>query len=417
MSQTLTDPVLYNELHKIDSNIYKVGNANTTTIIDDADRRGIANEQRQYRMNQHVLDNNQANTGVLLSAINGNGQNNLQAINRVGTDLGIDIERVGTSNLSAIQGGITEQHRIANEVTNKIGDQTHDMAGHFADVHKSFGEHNHMMNNAVKSAECGIKQDVASGVYGLSRDAFQNQIRTNDHFAALNANVYKTETASQKQASDYFMHAQGKASDYFMQSQQTAFNTQRQAGDYYARSQADSFSVQKQAGDYFAKTQTDMVKLENSLGRLADNHFERTQFSIADTKNALQLQAANNAATIQIEALKNKSDLEKQLAECCCEIKTKISDSTGSIKDLVTLNNTSDIRAQLAAAETKNYILKNAGSGRGAGLGYDIGSGVGPGIGLGIGLDMVGHGHHRRHCRSRSRSRSRINSNRPIQFI
>jgi hypothetical protein len=364
MSQ-ITDPVLYNELHKIDSNIYKVGNANTSEIINDADRRGIANEQRQYRMNQHVLDNNNQNTSTLLSSVNGNGQTNLQAINRIGTELAHDIERSGSANVIATQSGITEQHRIANEVTNMIGKQTHDIAGHVADVNKAFGDSNFLTNSNIKAAECNIKGELAGGVYGLSRDAFQNQLRTNDHFAALNSSVYKSENASQKQASDYYMHSQAKASDYFMQSQQTAFNTQRQAGDYYARSQADSFNVQKQAGDYFAKTQTDMVKLENSLGRLADSHFERTQFSIADTKNALQLQAANNTATIQIEALKNKSELEKQLAECCCEIKTKISDSSGSIKDMLTTNNTSDIRAQLAAVETKNYILRYAHRGRG----------------------------------------------------
>jgi hypothetical protein len=72
----------------------------------------------------------------------------------------------------------------------------------------------------------------------------------------------------------------------------------------------------------------------------------------------LELQAATNTAAIQLEALKNKTEIMQKFAECCCELKERITTSESSIKELVKSLDTERIRDALKAAETKNLILE-----------------------------------------------------------
>jgi len=85
----------------------------------------------------------------------------------------------------------------------------------------------------------------------------------------------------------------------------------------------------------------------------------RDQFALqAQNFSKLELQAATNAAAIQLDAVKNKNEIMQKMAECCCDLKERISSSETSIKELVKSLDTERIRDALKAAETKNLILE-----------------------------------------------------------
>lgn len=151
-------------------------------------------------------------------------------------------------------------------------------------------------------------------------------------------------------------------------------------GDYFYRTQLDIHGstrlLERQAGDYFSKSQVDLVKVENSLGRLADDHFAQLQLQnahgfakvssdVKDSQAKLELQAAQNTASIQLEALKSKQDLMKQIADCCCEVKEKISASDATTKSLIQSVEAAGLRDQLQQAQTQNLVFQACGRGRG----------------------------------------------------
>jgi hypothetical protein len=313
-------------------------NNRTQSLSDNNNRNFDTTNKYISDRAQQIVDNTNQNAQHVLGTVTDRAMQNLGAINGAQEILGNAIDRSGTANLMATANSVTEQHRLMNEntlnfkeVTSRFGDLDYKLATSTAGI-----------SSNIQATEGRLFKEYTHGIQGLTRDAFQNELRSTDNFAKLTGDVYKAEQMTQKQGVDLYVQSANKA------------------GEYFNRTQADILHTQKQNVELSGKMQMDLYKVENSLGRLADNHFERTQHSINESKAALQLQAAQNAATIQIEALKNKGELEKSMAECCCEIKTKIGDSTSALKDLINHTSNSDIRQHLSRYETKTDILKYA---------------------------------------------------------
>lgn len=249
---------LYSQINKVNEDLLKSGFERTSEILSSQERISFADENRQHRNAQHIIDVVNTNGAANLTSTERNGSANLAATQKASSDLGIQAER------------------LQNETATYFGQLTE--AVHHVEI-----------GNAKNTAEIITAVNKAENVLG------------------------------------------------------------------------------RQAGDYFAKSQQDLVRVENSLGRLADSHFSSLQnqasvnsgklaYDIAKVEAKLELQAANNTAAIQLEALKSKGDIMDKMAECCCEIKERVDASGCSIKDLIRSTDNDRLRDALQAAETRNLV-------------------------------------------------------------
>jgi len=249
---------LYSQINKVNEDLLKSGFERTSELLSSQERISFADENRQHRNAQHIIDVINSNGAANLTATERNGSANLTATQKTAADLGIQAERL--QNETAV----------------------------------SFGQ----VTEAIHHVEIGGTK----------------------HTGDILREINKSE------------HVLGR-----------------------------------QAGDYYAKSQQDLVRVENSLGRLADSHFSVLQnqasvnsgklaYDIAKVEAKLELQAANNTAAIQLEALKSKGDIMDKMAECCCEIKERVEASGCSIKDLIRSSDNDRLRDALQAAETRNLV-------------------------------------------------------------
>jgi hypothetical protein len=120
-------------------------------------------------------------------------------------------------------------------------------------------------------------------------------------------------------------------------------NLERKLGEYYNQSERSIHSINN-----------DLLKVENSLGRVMDNHYNSGMIellkvhsaidkSINHSENSLMRQASDNYANIQIEAAKNKLGLEQKLTE----LKLDIIKDNNDTRNLISSYNTTNIRDDL----------------------------------------------------------------------
>ena len=126
-------------------------------------------------------------------------------------------------------------------------------------------------------------------------------------------------------------------------------NLERRIGDYYLQAERN-----------FNNMNNDLLKVENSLGRLADNHHNANMIellkvhasldkSIDRSEMNLSKQASDNYANIQIEAAKNRLGLEQKLAEVGNDIKLSIIKDNNETRNLINSYNNDNIRNDLQA--------------------------------------------------------------------
>ena len=166
-----------------------------------------------------------------------------------------------------------------------------------------------------------------------------------------------------------------------------AMNMERNNGDAKLFAANQFNQVEKQAGDYFANSQrnfglidNNLLRVENSLGRLSDQHFAssqiellkatalldkgadkntaelykqsadsfaKTQLDMAKLELSLAKQAAENFASVQIENAKNRLGLEQKIVETGNDIKMNVIKETDSVKNLINERNTEYLRDNL----------------------------------------------------------------------
>jgi hypothetical protein len=169
--------------------------------------------------------------------------------------------------------------------------------------------------------------------------------------------------------------------------QNVGMNLERSNGDSKLLNATHFNQVEKQAGDYFAASQrnfgsidNNLLKVENSLGRLSDQHFAasqiellkaaslldknidktsgelyrqgadnsaKTQLDIAKLELSLAKQASENFANIQIENAKNRLGIEQKIVESGNDIKMNLLREAESVKSLINERNTEYLRDNL----------------------------------------------------------------------
>jgi hypothetical protein len=122
---------------------------------------------------------------------------------------------------------------------------------------------------------------------------------------------------------------------------------ERRIGDYYVQSEKN-----------FGKVENDLSRVENSLGRLADNHHNANMIemlkihssldkAITNSEITLMKQASDNYANTQIEAAKNKSSLEQKMIELSNDIKLSLIKDNNDTRSLINSYNNDNIRNDL----------------------------------------------------------------------
>jgi len=122
---------------------------------------------------------------------------------------------------------------------------------------------------------------------------------------------------------------------------------ERKLGEYYVQSERN-----------FGKLENDLSRVENSIGRLIDNHHNLTMMemlkmnnglekSIANSELTIVKQAADNYANTQIEAAKNKLSLEQKITEVAGEIKLANMKDNNDTRALINNYNNDSMRFDL----------------------------------------------------------------------
>lgn len=122
---------------------------------------------------------------------------------------------------------------------------------------------------------------------------------------------------------------------------------ERKLGEYYVQSEKN-----------FGKLENDLSRVENSLGRLIDNHHNSAMMemlkmnnglekSIANSELAIVKQAADNYAAMQIEAAKNKMSLEQKITEVAGDIKLSNIKDNNDTRALINNYNNDNMRFDL----------------------------------------------------------------------
>jgi hypothetical protein len=124
-------------------------------------------------------------------------------------------------------------------------------------------------------------------------------------------------------------------------------NLERRIGDYYLQAERN-----------FHGLNNDLLKVENSLGRLADNHHNTSMIELLKVHSAIEKgidrsemsitrQAADNYANIQIEAAKNRLGLEQKISDIGNDIKLTIIKDNNDTRNLINSYNNDNIRNDL----------------------------------------------------------------------
>jgi len=311
---------------KAESGIKDTVHQTSTTNLAATERTGAANITSLYQGNL-ALNN---------------------AIERNGAANGITTEKVGASILS----GLSDKSASINEGIERVGTNT-----------QSAVERNSTLNLSA------IERNGAMAHSAIERTGAGNLVATEKIGNMLHTAVERMGGVN------------------LAATQSLAMNMERNNGDAKLFAASHFNQVEKQAGDYFANAQrnfglidNNLLKVENSLGRLSDQHFAasqiellkatalldkgadkntaelykqnadsfaKTQLDMAKLELSLAKQAAENFANVQIENAKNRLGLEQKIVETGNDIKMNVLKEAESVKNLINDRNTEYLRDNL----------------------------------------------------------------------
>lgn len=302
----------------VDAMLGIINNANqTATIIDSqrsiAEALRSANEKSMNAMMQNIMSESQK-TDNLISMNNSFANQNLATLGSSLKDL---IQSSANINLGAIE----RNGNNAISATDRVGS----LLSH--SIERIGGD------NINATDRNGAANLIATEKIGNN---IGNLLNLNNNL--LNTSIKESQVSGERNFGE---------SRLFNATQNQ--NLERRIGDYYLQAERN-----------FHGLNNDLLKVENSLGRLMDNHYNtgmmellKVQSSIEKgidrTENSLMRQAADNYANIQIEAAKNKLGLEQKLTEIGNDIKITLIKDNNDTRNLINSHNNDNIRSDLQA--------------------------------------------------------------------
>lgn len=138
--------------------------------------------------------------------------------------------------------------------------------------------------------------------------------------------------------------------------------SERNFGESRLFNSTQNQSLERKIGDYHLQVErnfhglnSDLLKVENSLGRLADNHHNSSMIELLKVHSSLDKnidrseisisrQASDNYANIQIEAVKNRLGLEQKISDIGNDIKISMLKDNNDTRNLINSYNNDNIR-------------------------------------------------------------------------
>lgn len=272
----------------------------------------------------------------------------------------------------------------AASITANVKDAIHDVGTHTAqisgDLSKDLNIHNDQISNKLFATADSLARDI-NGIRSSSDAQFFNSA---DRVERVNANLKDSitggfymdamigkdtqrEVASavgsiEKQASYNTMHLQ-KEIDHHQLYQQRQLGDFRR--DYFEtighqfRHQADYHGVlRRDIVDSAYRVENELLRAKNQIEVQAAQNYANIQIEAFKNKEGLSAQAAANFAASQLQASTNTATIMNKLADCCCEIKETVLTTAAATQDTVKDSELASLRQQLAAEQTKSFVLQ-----------------------------------------------------------
>jgi len=266
-------------------------------------------------------------------------------------------------NLSSILGGISSEiqktdslinmnNSFANQNLSTVGASLKDLIQTTGNTQLSATERNGSLAlSAIESVNSGlshaIERNGGANVNATDRNGAANLLATERIGGNLSAIANQNNSILMNGIKESQVTSERNFGETRLFNANGLQNLERRVGDYYLQSEKN-----------FGRVESDLVRVENSIGRLVDNHHNAAMIELLKThaaldksidRNELQItrQASDNYANIQIEAAKNKSLLEQKIADIGNDIKLTLLKDNSDTRNLINSYNNDNLRNDL----------------------------------------------------------------------
>lgn len=304
---------------------------------------GIINNNNQ---SSAIIDNQRA----LTESIKNSMERNIQGLSGL---INADSDR--TINI------LDRNNQFANQNLNTIGSSLKDIMQHGFSADLTAIERTSAANNATTD-RVGNALSAA-----IDRNGSLN-LNTTERTAAANA------VASERIGGQLATLVEKNNREIMSGFKDTLLTSEKNFGESRLFNATQNQFIERKIGEYhlqsernFGKIENDLSRVENSLGRLIDNHHNAAMMemlkmnnglekSIANSELAIVKQAADNYAAVQIEAAKNKLSLEQKLTEVAGDIKLANMKDNNDTRTLINSYNNDNMRFDLQSEKIMHAL-------------------------------------------------------------
>lgn len=318
--------------------------------------------------NEELL--NAVHTNSILDAVNSNGINGVQTTQNVGLSADATAQR-GFNHVD----GTAQRMAIAElDAINKVGEEVCDSSRDSMAATERLG-----LENLRASDRAGDRSVASTERFGLfnngsiERNADKTQstvertsYKTQDEvekfgfreLEAINSSERTLYAGMSQNAKDILLFNANEFERVKLQAAaDTASIKQQQYDDtkqLLLQNCHDTDKIIMQSANQFKDILLQNCNDTASIKMQAELHAKDAALTARD----LMHQADKNTAAIQIESLKNKEELARQIAECCCENKSLILETSHKTEDLIRKLDEQRIRDELARTREELMALR-----------------------------------------------------------
>jgi hypothetical protein len=177
------------------------------------------------------------------------------------------------------------------------------------------------------------QREVASAVGSIERQASYNTMHL------------------QKEIDHHQLYQQRHLSDFRRDFFEVAGHQDRHNANYHG-------VLRRDIVDSAYRVENELLRSKNQIEVQAAQNYANLQIEAFKNKEGLAAQAATNYAASQLQASTNTATIMSKLADCCCEIKETVLTTAAATQDTVKDSELASLRQQLAAEQTKSFVLQ-----------------------------------------------------------
>lgn len=254
---------------------------------------------------------------------------------------------------------------LENNVEDHLGNMANVQSGQVADIKNNLygiGKDIHTNAAGITSNVKDVIHAVDTSTMGLSAQLARD---LNTH--AIIGKDTQREVASavgsiERQASYNTMHLQKEIDHHQLYQQRHLSDFRRdffEVAGHQDRHNANYHGVlRRDVLDSGYRVENELLRSKNQIEVQAAQNYANLQIEAFKNKDGLAAQAATNYAASQLQASTNTATILSKLADCCCEIKETVLTTAAATQDTVKDSELASLRQQLAAEQTKSFVLQ-----------------------------------------------------------